>query len=105
MMYVSQEFRVSNDVLADRIQQLGEDDPSVDILLMVDFVFHHQDDDYDGGLSFLDRIYTKLRQFHPDWNVAVMKETIRTANDPVTEYLYVIDTMLGNADDRFCYGM
>jgi hypothetical protein len=104
-MYIPEEFRVSNDVLVDRIRQLGEDEPSVDILLMVDFVFHHQDDDYNGGLSFIDRIHAKLGCFHADWDVQEMKDAIRNANDSVTEYLFVIDTMLGNADDRFCYGM
>lgn len=105
MMYVPHIFRVTNNQLNDRIMQLGNQDPDVDILLMIDFAFHHQDDDYDGGLSFIDRIHAKLGRFHPEWNVQNMKHTIRNANNPIEEYLFVIDTMLENVDGRLYYGL
>ena len=106
MMYILPEFRVSVNEMNNRLGQLGADQvPSVDILLMVDYVFHHQNDNYDGGLSFIDRIHAKLGQHHPEWNVQVMKDAIRNANDPMDEYLFVIDTMLGDADDRVYYGL
>lgn len=104
-MYVPQEFQVTKCMLKDHITSLGDAIASAQLILMVDYVYHHDDADYDGGLSFLDRLYKKLHGSHPNWNVNDMKDMIRNANDKHSEYMDMIENMLMTESDRVCYGL
>jgi hypothetical protein len=103
-MYVYADLCVSEQRMHDEISNLGEALPDAKLLLMVDYVYHHQDDDYDGGLSFLDRIQRKIGMFK-NWDIQNFKDTIRNANDKQAEYLRVINQMFHDTRDIMCYGL
>ena len=75
------------------------------ILIIIDYTYHHDEEDYDGGLSFLDRLNEKLGEYHPDWNIDDFKNTIRNAKCPELQYLKTIEMMLEKEEDRFYYGI
>ena len=91
--YVPQDLRVNKDNLDNEISQLGEDDlASIELLVKVDYVYHHHENDYDGGLSFLDRINRKLGRYQENgWDIEGMKNQIRNCNDPHGEYMRMIE--------------
>lgn len=105
MAYVPINFKVTDVQLNNILNQLGENDPTWETLLMVDYVYHHQENDYEDGLSFLDRLNDKLGEFHPNWNVEGWKQDIRNSETPVILYLETIQNMLSDPEDVFWYGV
>jgi hypothetical protein len=95
MAYVPNNFKIYRD----------DNDPTWETLLMVDYMFHHQDNDYDDGLSFLDRLNHKIGRFHPEWNIEEYKDRIRNSNDPVAKYVHIVSNMLSDPTDVFYYGV
>lgn len=71
-----------------------------EVLLMIDYNNHHDDDDYDGGLSFINRIYAKAGWLHTEWDVEKLRKSILSQKD----YICVISSML---DSEVCsmYGI
>jgi hypothetical protein len=74
-------------------------------LITIDYFYHHHMKDYDGGLSFLDRIYKKLGQFHSEWNITDLKNSIRNAKNPVSVYSDIIQYLLSDPHDIAYYGI
>ena len=74
-------------------------------LVAIDYAFNHNQNDYDDGLSFLDRLHRKLGQFHNEWNIEQMKNDIRNANQPMDRYKEVIELMLADPRDIAYYGL
>jgi hypothetical protein len=70
-------------------------------LMAIDYAFHHEDIDYDGGLSFIDRLYKKLKSSKPSWNLADLK---RRASSLET-YHRIISAMLSSQSDIDYYGV
>lgn len=107
MMYVPQDLRVSKDNLTNEINQLGEDElATVQLLVKVDYVYHHHENNYDGGLSFLDRINRKLGRFQDNnWDIQQMKDQIRNSNNPHGEYMWVIGQMFSDVRNIAIYGV
>lgn len=65
-----------------------EDLINIYMLLGVYYAYHHRDNNFDGGLSFLDELYKKLhRRFNLNWNVEHMKQEIRTSTNPPIAFL------------------
>jgi len=71
----------------------------------VDYAFHKDDQDYDGGLSFIDRIFAKLSIFNPHWNVTEIKQSIITADDRENAYVDQIIGMFDKHGMKEYYGL
>lgn len=97
MMYVSSTL-ITND------QTIEEPDDGVvkwQHLVTLDYIHHHNDADYDGGLSFLDRINKKLGHRHSDWDIPSFKDDIRKES---LYYEDVIMFMFESQEDIDYYG-
>jgi hypothetical protein len=78
-------------------------------LLMIDYFEHHNDLDYDEGLSFIDRLYNKLPNVRKQWNtIDTIKNLVTTAfsqKEKQDNYLWVIRLVLINKSDVVSYGL
>jgi hypothetical protein len=70
-------------------------------LMAIDYAYHCTDKGYDGGISFIDRLYSKLHIFHPEWNLEDLKNKSRTTDT----YHLTISEMLANQSDIDYYGV
>ncbi len=103
-MYVEQNYHLTHQELDNHLRNVGDNVSWCD-LLMVDYVYHNQEQNYDAGLSFIDRLIRKLGRFHPEWNSDNIKDRIRNANYPQGEYVRVIQEMLNDPSDIAYYGV
>lgn len=109
-MYVPVELRCETQQDLDKIlkylknpnEEIGLIPPRV--LIMIDYLYHRNDTNYDNGLSFLDRIYAKIGQFHPNWVIDQLKNLIVNSNGPEKTYEEVIEMMFKNPSDCVYYG-
>lgn len=78
---------------------------TVETLVMIDYAFHSEDQDYDEGLSFLDRLYKKLSMyFEINWDVEYLKDLLRKSEKPSEDFIAVLKEIL--TDDMIeCYGV
>ncbi len=100
-MYVPQKYRsMTSNQLEHYVEYEVFNMFAWDVLLMIDYNNHHKDDDYDGGLSFINRIHKKLGWFHTEWNVNLLRNSIKNEDD----YIQIITDML---DEEVCcmYGL
>ena len=105
-MYVAKEFKVYTGKEMDEfISKLDVDNLKWNELLSLDYFFHFQDLDYDGGLSFFDRLKEKLGQFHPDWDIDGLKRIVRNSNTPIVIYEDIVKHLLNDPFDIFYYGI
>ena len=96
MMYVSSTL-ITNDESIDQ----PDDVVKWQHLVTLDYIHHHNDADYDGGLSFLDRINKKLGHRHSDWDIPSFKDDIRKES---LYYEDVIMFMFESQEDIDYYG-
>ena len=87
------------------IARLNEIYPTWRDLLIVDYFYYNHTADYDGGLSFFDRINAKIGRFHPEWNIAEFKELVRTADNKEKTYNQIIQLMFMDPADIEYYGL
>lgn len=105
-MYVPSKYQMDSANEVDAfIKTFDQVTPVWSDILTIDYFYHHHYANYDGGLSFLDRIYAKLGQFHPEWNVVDLKKCITTSNDPVVVYEDIVKFMLEDPRDVMYYGI
>lgn len=105
-MYVPDYLRLSMEQVDDKLANMQEEDPiSAKLLIEVDYAFHSNDVNYDGGLSFIDRIFEKIGHFHPHWNVNEIKQQIMTADDRENEYVDRIIAMFDRPGMKEYYGL
>ena len=100
-MFVPQKYRsMTSQELIDYVEYEALNVFHWEVFLMIDYNNHHKDDDYDGGLSFINRIHKSLGWFHTEWNVDELRNSIKTMAD----YLHTIAYML---DEEACsmYGV
>jgi hypothetical protein len=106
MMYVPEYLQLSIQQVQDKLANMAEGIPVHAIqLIEIDYAFHKDDPNYDGGLSFLDRIGAKLGIFHPHWNLVQMKQNIITADDRENAYIDRIIAMFDRPGMKEYYGM
>jgi hypothetical protein len=74
-------------------------------LLTIDHFYYHHETNYDGGLSFIDRINKKLGRFHPEWDITSMKNSIVSSKYPQNMYVNTILFMLSDPKDVLYYGI
>lgn len=108
-MYIPIEYRVAEQQMQEEVRDLEAqnyefEDVPIDLLIKIDWVYHHHENNYDGGLSFLDRLNNKIGQFL-NVNIDNLKLQIRSANDPQNEYRNVVHNLLRNREDRMYYGL
>lgn len=87
-MYVKPEHRLTSEQLDQLVDNLPVDTSvPLEVIIQVDYVFHAKDENYDGGLSFLDRLYKALSYFYElSWDVDAIKKMIRESSNPQEEY-------------------
>jgi hypothetical protein len=105
-MYIQEIDRVSMTEINTYLASLGEDDTiTVETLVMIHYAYHHEDDDFDGGLNLLDLLYNKLKNYYEiSWDVNGMKEIIRTSCNPEEAYYDLLHQML-TPEMIGCYGI
>ena len=100
MMIPNKYCSKTSEELDDYVSYYVQDAFHWEVFLMIDYNNHHKDNDYDGGLSFINRIYDKLGWYHTEWNVEEIRNSIKTKKD----YISAISDMLG--DEESCmYGL
>jgi hypothetical protein len=105
-MYVPDYLQLSVQEVNDKIANMQDGDPvHAKRLIEIDYAYHSEDQNYDGGLSFIDRIYAKLGVFHPHWNVIEMKQDIMTADDRKNAYIDRIIAMFDRPGMIAYYGL
>ena len=76
-MFVPEKLRKTKEEMD--VEIASEHTSNPDLLIMIDYVFHHEDEDYDGGLSFFDRLHAKLSRFYTlFWEPESLKKTIHS---------------------------
>jgi hypothetical protein len=101
-MYVPSYYRLSIREVNEMITTWGDNyQPTWYDLMAIDYAYHHNDSDYDGGLSFIDRIYKKVGYRNPFWNLADLKN--RAAS--VEEYPRMIAALFTEQRDIDYYGL
>jgi hypothetical protein len=74
-------------------------------LISIDYAYHCQDDDYDNGLSFIDRLHWKLSiYFDIDWVPQDIKSFIISSEDNKQTYSAIINQIL-TQEMIDCYGI
>lgn len=95
MAVVSQQNRKTKDEVAAMVADMQHIDVTPEVLLMIDYAYHNTDNNYDEGLSFLNRLQAKLSEAFPiQWNVQNLKSFIRNSNDPTQTFLDVLNEIL-----------
>lgn len=105
MAYVSNKYKVSKQQFDQIYKNLGVNDITWETIMMVDYVYHHEEGDYNEGLSLLNRLAKKLGQFHPEWNLEEFRNRVQTNNNPMEEFGRVVQEMLNNPSDVAYYGV
>ena len=105
MIIVAAEYRKTKEEIDVMLRDMQDIDITPEVLLMIDFAYHNGDNNYDNGLSFLDRLYRKLSFYFPiQWNVENLKTTIRNSNNPAGTFLDILNEILDDAKIA-CYGV
>ena len=95
MEIVAPKYRKTKTEVMAMYDNLGDDDITPELLLMIDYAFHNTDEDYDDGLSFLNRLYDALRvEFKLKWNVDNLRITIRNSSTPSTTFVDILNELL-----------
>lgn len=106
MAYIPDNLQVSSNDLDAEINQLGNSLADVNLLVKIDYVYHHRDNNYDGGLSMLDRINAKLgRNRVNPWNIESMKDNIRNSMNRQRAFMETIESMFPTLSEIEYYGL
>ncbi len=102
MAVVSQTNRKTKDEVRLILAGMQHIDITPEVLLMIDYAYHNTDDDYDDGLSFLNRLQSKLSGVFPiQWNIQNLKKFVRDSSDPSQMFLDVLNEIL--TEDMIAY--
>jgi hypothetical protein len=105
MAIVAPEYRKTKKEIAVLLNHLQDVGITAEVLLMIDYAYHNTDDNYNDGLSFLDRLYTKLSVYFPiQWNVENLKSVIESSNDPSRTFVDILNEILTDQMIE-CYGV
>jgi hypothetical protein len=105
-MYVPTKYQMHNaDEVATFIKRFEKVAPVWSDLLTIDYFYNHHSADYDGGLSFIDRLNKKIGHLHPNWDITGLKRIIRRSDSPQCIYVDIIKYLLDDRQDVFYYGI
>ena len=101
--YVPAAFCVDKAVVDKAISTLREnDDVPLELIVMIDHAYHNEDENYDGGLSFFDRLEWKLGLFFElGWTAEELKSMVRDAPE---DYMRILGSVL-DAEKIDVYGV
>lgn len=106
MMYVSKRYRKNtNDEIINLVMSIDKENLKWYDILMIDYFYHNHENNYDGGLSFFDRLYEKLGHLHPNWDIEGLKQIVRDSKKPISVYEDIIKQLLSDPHDIFYYGI
>lgn len=92
---VAPQYRKTTQEIKSMLNYIHNIDITPEILVMIDFAYHNRDDNYENGLSFLDRLYGKLsKSFDIDWDLENIKNAIVWSNEPSVTYIEVLKQLL-----------
>jgi hypothetical protein len=74
-------------------------------LLTIDYFYYNHCANYDGGLSFIDRLNKKIGHLHPNWDITGLKKIIMQSGNPQEIYVDIIKYLLDDPHDVFYYGI
>ena len=95
MAYINPNYRWSMTDVDRVLNDLDDDEVPIETIFGIYHAFHSHDENFDGGLGFLDRLWNKLyTPFYLDWNLDEMKNQIRNSNDPQETYLGLLRNTL-----------
>jgi hypothetical protein len=95
MATMAPEYRKTKTEVQGMIDSIGDDEITPELLLMIDYAYHNTDKNYDDGLSFLDRLYSKLAIYFPiQWNVNNLKVSIRNSKTPSVTFVAILNEIL-----------
>lgn len=95
MSIVSYEHRKMKSEIRIMLTEMQHIDITAEFLLMVDYAHRNTDDDYDDGLSFLNRLESKLMGVFPiQWNIQNLKNFIRNSKNPAQTFLDILNEIL-----------
>lgn len=105
-MYVKENHRATKEDISNILATMNDgDDVSVELLVKIHHAYHWMDPDFDGGLSFLDKLHHKLTLYYDvAWDLDGIKSIIRESSKPEEEFYEILRQML-TADMIACYGV
>jgi len=102
MSIVSQNSRKMKSEIRSMLADMQNIDITAEFLLMIDYAYHNTDNDYDDGLSFLNRLQSKLSGAFPiQWNIQNLKKFIRESPNPSEMFVDVLNEIL--TDEMITY--
>jgi hypothetical protein len=92
--YVPAAYCVDKKEIDDMLSVLNEnDDVPLELIVMIDHAYHAQDSEYDGGLSFFDRLHWKLSLFFElGWTPEELKNQVRGGS--TVDYMNLLRSIL-----------
>lgn len=93
--YVPEECRKTIEEVTSILKNMKDNDITPKVLLMVDYAYHNTDNDYEDGLSFLNRLHTKLsRCFLIEFDLYILKQKTSYSNNPSVDFLDGLNKIL-----------
>lgn len=107
MAYLPNDYKGTKEEMEQRIAEFNDGDAiPASLLVMIDYVYHKDDNDYNNGLSFFRRIGNAIGHLHPDWDIEQLIDEVTLSNDPVSVYREIIENvLLANQSDIMNYGI
>ena len=95
-MYIKETDRITREELNVVLAGLDEyDNVPLNVLVMIYNIYHNQDDDFEDGLGFLNRLHHKLSMyFDIQWDLDGIKSILRQSTKPEDEYYDILNQML-----------
>jgi hypothetical protein len=95
-MYIKENDRITREQLEEVLNSLEVDgDVPLSVIVQIYHVYHSKDEDYEGGLGFLNRLHHKLSMyFDIQWDLDGIKSILREASKPEEEYYDILQQML-----------
>ena len=104
-MFVPQIYRKTKMDISNMLGYIHNIDITVETLLTIDYAYHHEQADYEDGLSFLNRLHKKLSNFFElSWDIEYLKKIIKESEDPSQAFVEVLKEILSE-DMIECYGI
>ena len=104
-MFVSSIYRKTKMDITRMLEYSHNIEATVETLVMIDYAYHNEDENYQEGLSFLDRLHKKLSNFFEiSWDVEYLKDLLRKSENPSEDFIAVLKEIL-TQEMMECYGI
>ena len=104
-MFVSSIYRKTKMDITRMLEYSHNIEATVETLVMIDYAYHNEDENYQEGLSFLDRLHKKLSNFFEiSWDIEYLKDLLRKSENPSEDFIAVLKEIL-TQEMMECYGI